>query len=170
MADDKNDHNNGEIPIILWADLESAPLGQSSKLLEDLAGRPVLRQTLERVCRSKKSGRKLVYCRPEQVEKIQTVLAGLPLQVIPIDVKLPGWWPAMQTTRKWAMTCWRGGLLGSFAFDETRPDGAMQKLLDGNRFHKLTGWKPQMTLREGIEKTVAWYRQNVEPEVIHARS
>jgi GDP-L-fucose synthase len=62
------------------------------------------------------------------------------------------------------------GWEGSFAFDENRPDGAMQKLLDGNRFHKLTGWKPQTTLLEGIEKTVAWYRQNVKPEVIHARS
>jgi hypothetical protein len=113
-----NDVKSGEIPIIIWADLESAPLGQTSKLLEDLAGRPVLRQTLERVCRSEQSGRKIVYCRPEQADQIRSVLAGLAVEVLPIDVKLPGWWPGLQATRKWALECWRGGLLGSCAIDE----------------------------------------------------
>lgn len=54
---------------------------------------------------------------------------------------------------------------GRFVFDKTRPDGAAQKLLDGTRFKELTGWEPQTTLREGIDKTARWYRENFGSEV-----
>jgi len=59
---------------------------------------------------------------------------------------------------------------GSFVFDETRPDGAMRKLLDGTWFQELTGWRPGAGLREGVERTVAWYRENIRTEVAHAYS
>lgn len=107
-----------DIPIVVWADLETAPLGQAGKLLEDLAGQPVLRRTMARVCRSVKSAQKIVFCRPEQSARITEVLTGLPVQVLPIAFERPGWWPGLQTARKWAADCWRGGLLGACAFDE----------------------------------------------------
>jgi hypothetical protein len=107
-----------KIPIIIWADLETAPLGQSSKLLEDFHGRPLLRQTLGRVCRSVKSSSKIVYALPAQVEKIKSVLAGLPVEVVGVEYELPGWWPGVRSARKWAGDGWRGGLLGACAFDE----------------------------------------------------
>jgi hypothetical protein len=112
MEDDK------KIPIIIWADLERAPLGQRSKLLEDFCGRPLLRQTLERVCRTTRSGPKVVYCLPGQAAKIQSVLSGLPVEVVGVEYELPGWWPGVQAARKWAVEGWRGGVLGACAFDE----------------------------------------------------
>jgi hypothetical protein len=106
------------IPIILWVDLETAPLGQRSKLREDFAGKPLLRQTLERVCRSQKSDRKIVFCRPEQADTVGSILNGLNVEVLPVDFQQPKWWPGLQASRRWAAECWRGGLLGVCAFDE----------------------------------------------------
>jgi nucleoside-diphosphate-sugar epimerase len=38
------------------------------------------------------------------------------------------------------------------------PTGRPRKLLDVSRITGL-GWKPQITLADGIADTVAWYRQ-----------
>jgi len=110
--------NETKIPIIIWADLQTAPLGQPSKLLADFAGQPLLRQTMQRVCQSQKSGKKIVFCLPDQQGKIKSILTDLPVEVLGIQFDLPGWWPGIQSARKWAMDCWRGGLLGTCAFDE----------------------------------------------------
>jgi GDP-L-fucose synthase len=48
------------------------------------------------------------------------------------------------------------GFKGKIIFDTTKPDGAMRKLLDTTRMRKL-GWKPKVSLEEGIEKTYQWY-------------
>ncbi len=60
------------------------------------------------------------------------------------------------------------GWNGSFTVDPSRPDGAVQKLLDGSRFHDLTGWAPAVSLRTGIAKTVQDYLSSVERELSHA--
>ena len=44
------------------------------------------------------------------------------------------------------------GYKGKIIFDATKPDGAMRKLMDNTRMRKL-GWKPKVSLEEGIEKT-----------------
>ncbi len=106
------------IPIIIWADLQIAPLGQRSLLLADLAGRPVLRNTLERICRSKQSGRKIVFCPPVQAQRIKTIANDLAVEVMGTDFQYPGWWPGVQAARKWTLAGWRGGILGACAFDE----------------------------------------------------
>ena len=62
------------------------------------------------------------------------------------------------------------GWEGTFDFDTTRADGAMQKLVDGQRFHRLTGWTPAVRLHEGIANTVAWCEENLNTEVAHAHS
>jgi GDP-L-fucose synthase len=48
------------------------------------------------------------------------------------------------------------GFKGKIKFDVSKPDGAMRKLLDSSRLKKL-GWKPRVSLEEGIEKTYQWY-------------
>jgi len=48
------------------------------------------------------------------------------------------------------------GFKGKVVFDASKPDGAMRKLLDSTRIRKL-GWKPKVSLEEGIEKTYQWY-------------
>lgn len=45
---------------------------------------------------------------------------------------------------------------GSVVFDQTKPDGTRQKLLNSNRMANL-GWKSTVSLKEGIEKTYQWY-------------
>ncbi len=42
-------------------------------------------------------------------------------------------------------------------FDPSKPDGMPQKLLDVSRLHDL-GWRHSIDLRDGIETTYAWYR------------
>lgn len=48
------------------------------------------------------------------------------------------------------------GFQGDIAFDAAKPDGAMKKLLDSSFIERL-GWKPKVTLEEGIRATYAWY-------------
>ena len=50
------------------------------------------------------------------------------------------------------------GVKCELVFDATKPDGTPRKLIDCARLHNL-GWKPSLTLAEGIRRTVACYRQ-----------
>ncbi len=43
------------------------------------------------------------------------------------------------------------GYQGELVFDTSKPDGTPRKLMDSSRIHKL-GWKPKISLREGITK------------------
>jgi GDP-L-fucose synthase len=51
------------------------------------------------------------------------------------------------------------GYSGETRWDPTKPDGTPRKLLDVSVLREA-GWQPKITLREGIESTVAWYRAN----------
>ncbi|MCB1213691.1 MAG: NAD-dependent epimerase/dehydratase family protein, partial [Chlamydiia bacterium] len=44
------------------------------------------------------------------------------------------------------------GYEGELRFDATKPDGTPRKLLDSSRIFSL-GWKPQISLREGLKET-----------------
>jgi len=48
------------------------------------------------------------------------------------------------------------GFSGALIFDPTKPDGTPRKLMDSTRLLSL-GWKPRITLREGIRQTYEWY-------------
>jgi len=45
------------------------------------------------------------------------------------------------------------GYEGSITFDESKPDGTYQKLLDSSKINSL-GWSPKISLNEGIKKTI----------------
>jgi GDP-L-fucose synthase len=51
------------------------------------------------------------------------------------------------------------GYTGETRWDPTKPDGTPRKLLDVSVLRD-TGWQPAIALRDGIEATVAWYREN----------
>lgn len=53
------------------------------------------------------------------------------------------------------------GYGGEIRFDLNKPDGSPRKLLDTGRIRAL-GWRPKISLREGIEKTYRWYKSQVE--------
>jgi GDP-L-fucose synthase len=52
------------------------------------------------------------------------------------------------------------GFKGTLMFDPSKPDGTPRKLLDTSRLTSL-GWKPKISLRDGIEQTYAWFKQHV---------
>lgn len=43
---------------------------------------------------------------------------------------------------------------GRIVFDRSKPDGQMRRKIDSRRAEKLFGWKPQVSLRVGLRKTV----------------
>ena len=49
---------------------------------------------------------------------------------------------------------------GSLEFDETKPDGNPRKLLDSTKIFEL-GWKPLVSLTQGIERTYSWFNENI---------
>ena len=55
--------------------------------------------------------------------------------------------------------CAQTGLVGSW--DSTKPDGTPRKLLDVSRF-KHGGWKPKISLEEGIAKTYEDYQRKIK--------
>lgn len=53
------------------------------------------------------------------------------------------------------------GYQGETAWDTTKPDGTPQKLLDVTNLAEA-GWTSKITLAEGLDRTVAWYREHVD--------
>ncbi|MCF8057860.1 MAG: GDP-L-fucose synthase [Bacteriovoracaceae bacterium] len=51
------------------------------------------------------------------------------------------------------------GFEGPIEFDTSIPDGPIQKLLDVSKIRSL-GWKPTVTLTEGLERSVQFYNEN----------
>jgi GDP-L-fucose synthase len=51
------------------------------------------------------------------------------------------------------------GFKGEVIWDSSKPDGTMRKVLDSSKITKL-GWKPLISLDQGIASTVEWYLQN----------
>ena len=50
------------------------------------------------------------------------------------------------------------GYQGSFAFDATRPDGVMRKLMDSTKIYGM-GWRPGIELRAGLRDTYEDYKK-----------
>ena len=51
------------------------------------------------------------------------------------------------------------GFAGHTVWDDSKPDGTPQKLLDVSKL-TATGWQAQISLMSGIESTIDWYRSN----------
>ena len=49
------------------------------------------------------------------------------------------------------------GFIGDIVWDSNQPDGTPRKVLDVSKI-KALGWKPKITLEEGIASTIAWYK------------
>ena len=44
-------------------------------------------------------------------------------------------------------------------FELNKPDGTLRKLMDNSRIKSL-GWKPKISLEEGLKNTYNWYKEN----------
>ena len=51
------------------------------------------------------------------------------------------------------------GFEGEIIWDASKPDGTPRKVLDVSKIINL-GWKPSITLDQGISQTVQWYQEN----------
>ena len=51
------------------------------------------------------------------------------------------------------------GYIGNLVFDTDKPDGTPRKLMDTTKINNL-GWKPSITLKEGIKRTIAEVTDN----------
>lgn len=51
------------------------------------------------------------------------------------------------------------GHKGDIIWDSSKPDGTPRKLMDISKMHQL-GWKHQVELKEGIQKTYNWFLEN----------
>lgn len=53
------------------------------------------------------------------------------------------------------------GYRGDFICDTDKPDGMPHKSLEAGRMRAM-GWQPKVSLRDGLETTCRWYRENGE--------
>jgi GDP-L-fucose synthase len=53
------------------------------------------------------------------------------------------------------------GFKGEILWDTSKSDGTPRKVLDVTRVQKL-GWAPKISLRDGIQSTIDWYKENSE--------
>ncbi len=52
------------------------------------------------------------------------------------------------------------GYKGSLIWDESKPNGQPRRALDVNRARNYFGFQAKMDFREGLKKTIEWYRAN----------
>ena len=50
---------------------------------------------------------------------------------------------------------------GEIKFNKEYPDGNPKKMIDSSKIYKL-GWKPKVSLSEGLTKTYSWYVENTK--------
>ena len=53
------------------------------------------------------------------------------------------------------------GYKGDVRWDQDKPDGTLQKLLDISKIKKL-GWKPNIALKDGIRDVYEWYLKDIQ--------
>ena len=52
------------------------------------------------------------------------------------------------------------GFTGQIQWNTSKPDGQMVKVLDATRMKRYLDWTPPTSLRDGLAKTIEWYRAN----------
>ena len=53
------------------------------------------------------------------------------------------------------------GFEGEVAFDASKPDGTMRKLIDVSKLHSL-GWTHKVEIEDGVQKLFDWYKNSLE--------
>jgi GDP-L-fucose synthase len=70
-----------------------------------------------------------------------------------------GWGEDISIRELAELICGIVGFGGELAWDTSKPDGTPRKLLDVTKLRGL-GWRPTITLRDGIADTYQWFLQN----------
>ena len=59
------------------------------------------------------------------------------------------------------------GFTGEITWDESMPNGQPRRSLDASRAKELFGFEARTSLREGLERTIAWYRAQAPMHAAH---
>lgn len=51
---------------------------------------------------------------------------------------------------------------GKIVWDTSKPNGQPRRCLSNDRARELLGWHPTTELRDGLKKTIKWYKENME--------
>lgn len=62
------------------------------------------------------------------------------------------------------------GFQGSIVWDASRPNGQPRRMLDVQRAKVLFGFESRVSFREGLTKTIQWYRSAARQEVVSGSS
>ena len=52
------------------------------------------------------------------------------------------------------------GFEGEIVWDASMPNGQPRRRLDTTRAEELLGFRARTSLRDGLERTISWYREN----------
>ena len=56
----------------------------------------------------------------------------------------------------------KAGWDGEFIYDDSKPDGVLEKKVDGTKGKNYLNWMPETDLTNGIQNTIDWYIKNNE--------
>jgi len=107
-----------KIIAVIEADTQRSPLGTPSRLAEELAGRCVLKRTVERVLACRRLDGVFVVTPAEQRSTVADLLDGADVPIETHAAGAPPWQELVRCSRKWALDGWRGGIGGTCVFDE----------------------------------------------------
>lgn len=74
----------------------------------------------------------------------------------PDPINLPGA-PETSIGKLAELVATETGFTGKIEWDETKPTGALRRILDGRAAKKLLGWEHETPLDAGLKATIAWY-------------
>ncbi len=102
----------------IFVDLDRSPIGTRSRLADELAGRTILRRTVERAARCRQLASLHLIAPQAQAARVAALVDELPVR---IETQEAG--PAVHQTlvragRVWGLESWRGGAGGFCVFDE----------------------------------------------------
>ena len=98
--------------------LETTPIGTSSRLADDLLGTPVLVRTLRRLTACRRLDGVFVLCEEAQRDRVAALTAGMDVAVVTHNAGAAPHAQLIGHARKWALDGWRGGIGGACCFDE----------------------------------------------------
>ncbi|MBN1844682.1 MAG: SPASM domain-containing protein [Sedimentisphaerales bacterium] len=101
---------------VLYACPAGGVLGLRSRIAETIAGRPILRRTVERLQRAQRLSEIIVFCPAQDGDRIQVLLAGTRAHLIGLNQPPPV--SRHVRRRKWSLHSWRGGIREATVFDE----------------------------------------------------
>ncbi len=110
---------SGQVKKAIWiyADLEVSPIGTRSRLSDELAGKPVLKRTIDQLCKTTEFDVITVFCQNASKDEVITLINTTDEKVEVVGINSPVKSKYIKY-RKWSIECWRGGVGEYTQFDE----------------------------------------------------